>query len=330
MSNEPKDLNDILAECRVTLDGQDTDPEFVLKYQDIGIFPRGDVVAIKGKAKAGKSHFLALLTAAILKGEYGGFTAVSEGLKVVWMDTEQGIRNSRSLFRKVIQMANVEAETTRFQMFNLRSLTPQDRLASMTLLSGKYRPDVFIIDGIRDLMTDPNDQKEAFPVVGEMMRISKVNNCVILTVLHQNKKDDNMIGHAGSELQKKAAEVYQVSKDADGLDAYFRVNQPDSRNTPAPDFCFRLQEDGIPFSTEIALQSKAMIQQAKIIGNLDKIIEPGTGLAYSDLLAKYLTVATCSESTAKRHINIAVSDGILLKEPNGIYNRRIYVQSASF
>lgn len=329
MSNEPKDLNDILAECKVTLDGQDTDPEFLLKYKDIGIFPRGDIVAIKGKAKAGKSHFLAFLTAALLKGEYGGFSAISEGLKVVWMDTEQGRKNCRGIYRKTLQMVN--SEISNFQMFSLRGVTPEDRFRSMTILCETHKPDVLIVDGIRDMMLDPNEQKEAFPVIGEMMRLSQEFNLCIVTVLHQNKKDDNMIGHAGSELVKKACEVYQVSKEADGMDSYCRITQTETRNDEMPAFCIRLDENKCPYPVDIVPPpTQGEVKRAKIVGNLNQFLEPGTGLAYSDLVRQYTSTADCSRSTAMRHINIAVSDGILLKEPNGIYNRRIYVQSASF
>lgn len=326
--DEQERLCELLDKSRVTIDEADIELDFLLKYKQVGILPRGDVVGVKGKAKAGKSHFLALLTAAMLNAEYSGFVAISGDLKVVWMDTEQGRRNCRGIYRKITQMAN--NKISNFQMFSLRSVTPQDRFRGMTILCETYKPDVLIVDGIRDLMLDPNEQKEAFPVIGEMMRLSQEYNMCIITVLHQNKKDDNMIGHAGSELVKKACEVYQVSKEADGMDSYCRITQTETRNDEMPSFCIRLDDNKCPYPVDIVPPpSKEELLRAKIVGNLDQIIEPGTGLYYSDLLRKYITAAICSASTAKRHITIAVNDGILLKDANGFYNRRVYVQSAS-
>ena len=73
------------------------------------------------------------------------------------------------------------------------------------------RPDICIIDGIKDLMTDINDAVQATLIMEKLMALAKELNCCIVCVLHQNKseQDRNMRGSIGTELTNKAFEVFQ-------------------------------------------------------------------------------------------------------------------------
>ncbi|MFA5433032.1 MAG: AAA family ATPase [Candidatus Paceibacterota bacterium] len=310
----PESLEDLLEKCRITLDGEDTEPKFLYTHKGVGVFPRGDIVVIKGKPKAGKTHFFALIVASLLRS----------GFKVLWIDTEQAMRNARKIMRKVSIMGSIESLT----MFDMRPLTPEQRMAGVTLLTELYKPDIMILDGIKDLTTDVNDQKEAFPVVGELMRLSEEHDICIITAIHENKSDVNATGFLGGEATKKAAEVYQIIKESDGMERYFRILQTDTRNAPAEDMTFRIGEDEIPRFIEVAPPpTRTEIQMSQIISHLNQVVQPGSGLPYSELLDQYTNVSGLSKSTAKRHVNIAVDNQILLKDSNGTYNRRIYVQT---
>ncbi|MCU9931164.1 mobilization protein, partial [Escherichia coli] len=52
-------------------------------------------------------------------------------------------------------------------------------------------------------------------IVSKLMKWSEEKNILIVTVLHQNKGDNNARGHIGTELNNKAETVLSVSKSSD-------------------------------------------------------------------------------------------------------------------
>ena len=76
------------------------------------------------------------------------------------------------------------------------------------------KPDLVILDGVRDLISDINDGKEAQRITEQLMTLAQNNNCCIVGVLHQNKSDSdrNLRGWIGTELTNKVFEVYSCEK----------------------------------------------------------------------------------------------------------------------
>ena len=115
----------------------------------------------------------------------------------------------------------------------------------MRALFNEFRPDIAIIDGIRDFIPDFNDVVESAEIVLECMRLSSGVSaeqarkkglterppCCVCCILHQNKpKDDNnMRGHLGTELSNKAGEAWEATQDDDHV---FSFAQTRSRTRP--------------------------------------------------------------------------------------------------
>lgn len=97
--------------------------------------------------------------------------------------------------------------------FNLRGLGFEKRGRMVEVAIRNIHPDIAIIDGIKDLMTDINDAVQATLLMEKLMRLAKDTNCCIVCVLHQNKaeQDRNMRGSIGTELTNKAFEVFQCN-----------------------------------------------------------------------------------------------------------------------
>ena len=66
-----------------------------------------------------------------------------------------------------------------------------------------------IIDGIGDLVTNPNSEEECFPLIMKLHGFSEMYHCPIVVVLHLNPsvKEDKSRGHLGSQLERKAQTV---------------------------------------------------------------------------------------------------------------------------
>jgi len=75
-----------------------------------------------------------------------------------------------------------------------------------------------IIDGVADLIHDPNDSKEAFGLIEELHRLAIRYDTSIIGILHLNPGSDfKTRGHLGSQLERKAESVIALEKEKSGV-----------------------------------------------------------------------------------------------------------------
>ena len=218
----------------------------LLNINGINCFPRGDLVAISGKEKCGKTTDCRIIVSALMKGEYMGVKALEENVRVLWIDTEQASQTSRAVCRGIELMCGTEPPDDRFFYFALREYPDREEMTDvMRALFNEFRPDIAIVDGIRDFIPDFNDVVESAEIVLECMRLSSGVSaeqarkkglterppCCVCCILHQNKpkEDNNMRGHLGTELSNKAGEVWEATQDDDHV---FSFAQTRSRTRP--------------------------------------------------------------------------------------------------
>ncbi|MBR4730043.1 MAG: AAA family ATPase, partial [Prevotella sp.] len=188
----------------------------LFKMFDVPCFYRGELVADCGRAKSGKTFFLSILMASALKKQVLAMERLTEEpLKVLWIDTEQSQQSTQEIMKeRIMPLAEVgKLEDTQFFAFNLRGLGFEIRRKMVDVAVQEVKPDICIIDGIKDLMTDINDAVQATRIMENLMALAKASNCCIVCVLHLNKneQDWNMRGSIGTELTNKAFEVFQCS-----------------------------------------------------------------------------------------------------------------------
>ncbi len=131
--------------------------------------------------------------------------------------------------------------------YNLRGLGFEKRREVVEAAVRTVLPDIVIIDGIKDLITDINDAVQATQIMEHLMALAQRYNCCIVNVLHQNKSeaDRNMRGSIGTELTNKAFEVYECEY----LERHktFRVTQTLSRRQRMNRrLCYVLSKEGLP------------------------------------------------------------------------------------
>ena len=131
--------------------------------------------------------------------------------------------------------------------YNLRGLGFEKRREVVEGAVRTVQPDIVIIDGIKDLITDINDAVQATQIMEHLMALAQRYNCCIVNVLHQNKSeaDRNMRGSIGTELTNKAFEVYECEY----LERHktFRVTQTLSRRQRMNRrLCYVLSKEGLP------------------------------------------------------------------------------------
>ena len=180
------------------------------------------VIVVAGKSKAGKSNIVNCLIAASLSGVPTlQFSADLDGRKVVLFDTEQTMTQLASNVKyKILRYTGLTAQefNRKFDAFSLMRFAPYDRLAYIEQILERLAPNkneigLVVIDGIRDLLYDSNDNKEADALLQKIMQLTQKYGCIIATVIHTNEGDGKLQGHLGKGLGRKATNVIQVLRD---------------------------------------------------------------------------------------------------------------------
>ena len=239
----------VLEQLRITPDKKLPEMEFLFRIFGKPCFPRGELVAVTGKAKSGKTLFTSMLMACCVKDEVlqvqRPFTDVdgsweSPPLRCLWYDTEQSEQSTQDILKnRILRLSGHKKNTEiyscyssnscsenesvssvqsvvekQFDVFNVRSIHYEERLRLFEAAVHRYHPDLVLLDGIRDLLADINDGVKAQEITERLMRLAQDTECCMVCVLHQNKgaEDRNLRGWIGTELMNKAFEVYSCEK----------------------------------------------------------------------------------------------------------------------
>lgn len=260
----PRTDLEMLMEERITPESDLPPMQPLFKMYDTPCCFRGELVADCGKAKSGKTTFLSvMITCAIGQKKVLALERLSdEPLKVLWIDTEQSQQSTQEILKeRILPLCGQSSQdpqpsddnheqlpiNDQLFAFNLRGLGYEVRSKMVSLAINQIKPDLVIIDGIKDLMTDINDAVKATVIMEHLMALAEANNCCIVSVLHQNKSeaDRNMRGSIGTELTNKAFEVFECEY----LERHevFKVSQTFSRKHKMQrDFYYRLSTEGLP------------------------------------------------------------------------------------
>lgn len=206
------DANEALRRAFIDPDTPVEEPPTILHFGGQQVATLGNFSVITGKAKSRKTFFTTLILAANAGCEVQGIEIIPE-TRAAFMDTEQSRYDTAKVQRR-IELMGGNMRQTRF--FSLRQYTPKERQAMIaTFVISNPDIKLIFIDGVRDLVFDINSAHEAMEVIGWLMKLTADQNIHICLVLHQNKGDNNVRGHLGTEAVNKAETVLSVKKDRD-------------------------------------------------------------------------------------------------------------------
>ena len=244
-----------MEQCRITPSSKVKPHRFLFSIQNTPCFPRGELVAVTGKAKSGKTFFSSCFITLCGRDEtlLEMTRMEKEHLNVLWIDTEQSECSTHQILTNRIMLMMEDASQfvdNHINIFNLRKERWDRRLALAECAIQQFGPDLVIIDGIRDMVNNINDEPAAQQLMEQLMKIASDLNVCIVCMLHQNKAadDKNMRGWLGSELTNKAFEVYACEKNPDHT---FTIRQQLTRmyDIPHP-INFQVDANGIPVPAE--------------------------------------------------------------------------------
>lgn len=223
-------------------------------------FSYGEFSAIVAASKSKKTFFKSSLIAAYIGGQtvdyFSNMVSRREGEPfIIDIDTEQGEYYAQRAFRRVADM--VGETYNNYLPFGLEELDSKEIVSFIESLlndpqhKGKIK--WMSIDGVADLVDNPNDIGESVAVMKRLKLWRKQNQMHINTVIHKTSTSDKATGHLGSYIQKKAETVILLKdtiEDHNVRNSPIQVDQLYSRGAPFDPFFFRLDNKTLPYECE--------------------------------------------------------------------------------
>lgn len=330
-----EELESYLSKGEIKATDKITIPPKILFVGDCTIATFGNFSASTGKAKSKKTfNISAMVAAAVTNSTVLNYRAcLPEGKRnILYFDTEQSKFHCHSVLERIYKLSglSLKEDDPRLMFWGLREYTPKLRIAVIDYALRKYdEVGLVIIDGLRDLMYDINNGKEATDVMTVLMAWTSVYELHIHTVLHLNKNDNNPRGHIGTELENKAETVLIISKNTMN-NSVSEVKPMHMRDKEFTTFAFHIDDNKLPVLdssmsvTVVKPREKSLVSFDNEVHQeiLGKVFDENTPTKYNELVD---VVAQAYEAAGyKRGMNgikgllkLLTGKGIIVKEENG-------------
>lgn len=292
-----EELESYLSKGEIKATDKVTIPPKILFVGDCTIATFGNFSASTGKAKSKKTfNISAMVAAAVTNTTVLNYRAcLPEGKrKILYFDTEQSKYHCHNVLERIYKLSglSVKKDDPRLLFWGLREYTPKLRIALIDYALRKHQEvGLVIIDGLRDLMYDINNGKEATDVMTVLMAWTSVYDLHIHTVLHLNKNDNNPRGHIGTELENKAETVLIISKNLQN-NSISEVRRMHMRDKEFSTFAFHIDDNKLPVLdngisvTVVKRREKSLVSLDNEVHQeiLSKAFKNNSPTRYSDLV----------------------------------------------
>lgn len=289
-------------------------PAYQLEIDGVGIIPPG-ITAVCGRAKQGKTHLLNVIAATMLSGrEFGTMRKRKPVGDILWIDTEQEKyiiqMNAKRLLRAAGLDEQTDSRTIGLTILTLRDVDVEKRQAITHQAIETYKPQVVIIDGVRDLLHDFNDVGESLDTLQLLMDATAASeDLALIAVLHMNEGTDKMRGHLGTELWNKCNTLLECSKE----NGVFTV-QNKSRLKEAAPFRFCINDAG-DYAPSDAVNAAGVINDADALALCFDGGDKECGVTFDELMRRYKKFACLSSLNQARSIlKEKINGGLIRKD----------------
>lgn len=310
------DIKTKLSGARLDMTAEMTAPDFRFKIGGVQMCPSGGITAVTGHAKQGKSQFLIVLAAIAMNGrQFGNLQRVTASQKILWIDTEQSPYDVYTNMARLYRLANLEEKTDTekhgLNVYMLRPFSPAERRDLINEAIKQHNPDLIIIDGVRDLINNFNDEAESTDLTTWLLKTSSLlPHANIFCVIHTNDGSDKMRGHLGTELFNKCSDRFDVSKE----NGYFAARHI-SRHVEAMDklcFCIDNAGDLVPYSTGSAANLTADLVEAPA-AILKRIFTEGEPLPFNTIVKTFAAETVIPQAKARPILKAMINERVLVK-----------------
>ena len=296
----------------------------------------GNLVSVASAVKTGKSAVIGAMCASAMASSYNadlfGFESKnSEKGIVLWIDSEQAPDDFWHCVMRSVRRAGLASPPSWLHAYCLTGLQQGTawecvKLALELAARSNVKIHSVLLDGLADLVTDPNDAAECNAFIAELHNLAIKHDCPIIGVIHFNPNSDKTRGHLGSQFERKSESNLRLDKDDDGVTEIWSEKQ---RRAPIPKgegSCFQWSDDaGMHVSVENPSEAKAearagaklaeMRQDAlTCFAHVDK-----SSLSHSELVALIGQHKNLKPSGARRRLENWLKQGAVTKNDSGTY-----------
>lgn len=207
---------------------QESKRDFLL-FDDhrVGTLALGNVYQIAGLPKSGKSKMVEVLTASCLGCCEWGLRKNPEHphIKTLIFDTEMDVADDLDAMRRINHLAGLSPDEDHFDDYIYYNITEEDDMLDQIMHQvQKEKPDLVILDGLNDLLDDPNDLSTSKSIVKKLNQFAKTSGGIakpicIVWLLHLNQSEGatgkKAGGHSGSQSTMKVSGGWIVERNED-------------------------------------------------------------------------------------------------------------------
>lgn len=221
-------------------------PRYSLLINNTPCAPVGGLHVITGQPGNGKTNAQSQIIAAYLGDTSHNMAynlADRPEPKVLYVDTEMEPENTMMVNLRVCAMTEREyhKKYEDFDILVLRNeLSAEDRWLKILKAIYEKQPNAVFIDGMIDIVADFNDNRQCQEIIFKCMALATYYDINLWTTIHQNPGTTKMTGHAGSFLERKATDIFQITKDKSSGEILFLIEQTKARGKDVPEVRFRM------------------------------------------------------------------------------------------
>lgn len=273
-------------------------PDYLLEIDGVGVMPVNGITTVTGKAKQGKTQFLAAIVACLISGrDFGRMHRLKAPGRILWVDTEQSEYNICSTIGRVYKLAGIPAQEPSdrhgLTVLQVRPLDAAQRCQAIAAAVAAIDPEILIIDGVRDLIHNINDETESAQVVNWLLQSMKARPGMrVAVVLHTNPSGtgDKMRGHVGTELENKYNDKFLCSKE----NGVFSVKHESRDREILTPFIFCIDGHG--------QLSTSTVEQRAGVANADEALQiavPDEGRGWPEIVREYAKLTGMTQAKAR-------------------------------
>ena len=215
----------------------------------------GNLTAIYSQAKTGKSSLIGAMIAATMTNPASGHDTLGvvgpnyAKHAVLHFDTEQSHYDWQQLITSSLRRVGMKTPPDWLMSYTLTGMGAaecREFIEATIKRARKLHGGIhsIIIDGIADLVTDPNDAEDCFPLITRLHAIAIEQKTAVISILHMNPGSETAKGrgHLGSQLERKAESNLTIEKDANEVSRVYGLKQRGKAITKDKAHCFQWSE----------------------------------------------------------------------------------------
>lgn len=301
----------------------------ILSYKDTFLLSKGNMMTIVALSGTGKSHISEYFACLFCNPKLStSFQMSTLSGRCLVIDTERNLNDCYNGYMRMCKRLENKQEYIDKFIFESCILvpSPEERIEHIENLIISYKDiDLIVIDGLLDLIHNPNDQAESINMVEKLMYTINKHNVGLICTIHGNRGDRSGKGkgHIGDACQRKSSAFLRLyrntSQNSSTLTSDFENNKLRNGYDGAINVTFKwnsiteMFEEGSEFITPTNKIKKDIINT----DYLSTIFKDVTILSHKDLTKAYMEQLECSDRTARRKIENDLKNLTVIKTDKG-------------